>query len=653
MARQDIKRRRLCRCCKQIPLDIRQLRQGAASSVGYMWELGDVSRIRQSKCRFCRFINFILYEETRTRQLSSDHFCGELILRWNYTECFKLDDTQTEIYYSRNSEMDFSVDNAFRLVPNACEVIDFKRVRAWMDKCKEDHGEHCIRPRRPAHSDKSVQDSYPELGLLRFIDVQDQCVVETLDIYPYVALSYVWGSAVNLRALERHKGLIPRTISDAMALAQKIGERYIWCDALCLIQNDPDDVDRGIKSMDLIYENAELTVVAACGHDANAVGRLPGVRLGAYISLDQRMKHSVYSSRAWTFQEQLLSARCLFFIDDLVYFRCRSHTIFESFDPAFDNNRYFLGNMTYIHESSSLLPTIMQMSLPALDFEGFIEYYTERSLTNQEDILNALGGIIQRLSKKMKCRFLEGLPTAMFDRGILFTRRGITLHRRHGFPSYSWAGWKGVCYYHHVVDNENRWLTASTWIVWYRRSHGILNLVWDILANEDFPYKDDEYTGYRKRGKFQSPVTLPFPTGRTQPTEGLACDISLLNYPVLQFWTLSASFNIRIVDRLTGNFALIIDRFGHTCGGIYVDDYEALVSYGSAEPYELIAISATPLFDWTSYANSDNRLSEMEELYGTECYYNAGRCGIGFAPQKGFITNCLPPGVEWKEIILG
>ncbi len=60
-----------------------------------------------------------------------------------------------------------------------------------------------------------------------------------------------------------------------MALAQKIGERYIWCDALCLIQNDPDDVDRGIKSMDLIYENAELTVVAACGHDANA--GLPGV----------------------------------------------------------------------------------------------------------------------------------------------------------------------------------------------------------------------------------------------------------------------------------------------------------------------------------------------------------------------------------------
>lgn len=68
--------------------------------------------------------------------------------------------------------------------------------------------------------------------------------------------------------------------------------------------------------MDLIYENAELTIVAACGHDADAglpgvhegtrLGPtfsgeiIPGVELGGYMTLDQRMRRSMYSSRGWT-----------------------------------------------------------------------------------------------------------------------------------------------------------------------------------------------------------------------------------------------------------------------------------------------------------------------------------------------------------------
>lgn len=31
----------------------------------------------------------------------------------------------------------------------------------------------------------------------------------------------------------------------------------------------------------------------------------------------------------------------------------------------------------------------------------------------------------------------------------------------------------------------------------------------------------------------------------------------------------------------------------------------------------------------------------------------AERRGIGFAKQEDFIAKCLPPGAEWKEIVLG
>ncbi|KAI1158619.1 heterokaryon incompatibility [Nemania serpens] len=144
-----------------------------------------------------------------------------------------------------------------------------------------------------------------------------------------LALSYVWGLADTLRlttlnkadlkqpdSLRRYEKFIPKTIRDAVSLVEKIGQKYLWCDALCLVQNDPDDMSRGVNTMDLVYENAELTIVAANGHDANAglpgvhEGTLippkfsreitPGVRLGGYIALEQRLRRSAYSSRAWT-----------------------------------------------------------------------------------------------------------------------------------------------------------------------------------------------------------------------------------------------------------------------------------------------------------------------------------------------------------------
>ncbi|KAI1154281.1 hypothetical protein F4825DRAFT_191375 [Nemania diffusa] len=277
--------------------------------------------------------------------------------------------------------------------------------------------------------------------------------------------------------------------------------------------------------MDLIYENAELTIVAACGHDADAglpgvhegtrLGPtfsgeiIPGVELGGYMTLDQRMRRSMYSSRGWTFQEELLSTRSLFFVDELVYFRCRSTTLFEFFDAALDSR---ITEENISSDPTSLLPGAMQLDYSLFDFQTFLICYTRRSLANQEDALNAMGGFIQRVSRTMKCRFIEGLPAAIFDLFILFRNRSVSLRRRHGFPSYSWAGWKGGADFEHV-DDVNRWLDTSTWIVWYTRSaRGTLDLVWDIPANEDFPYDDSECVGYRRRGAFQSPMTLPFDT---------------------------------------------------------------------------------------------------------------------------------------------
>jgi len=63
-----------------------------------------------------------------------------------------------------------------------------------------------------------------------------------------------------------------------MDLVSAIGERYLWVDSLCLIQDDPADMKNGIDHMDLVYEGAIMTIIAAIGNHINA--GLPGLHPG-------------------------------------------------------------------------------------------------------------------------------------------------------------------------------------------------------------------------------------------------------------------------------------------------------------------------------------------------------------------------------------
>lgn len=89
----------------------------------------------------------------------------------------------------------------------------------------------------------------------------------------YVALSYCWGpGAQQLTTMSSnitdHLAALPsglgRTILDAIHVCRKIGMRFLWVDALCIIQDDDDDKLDQIAGMGSIYRCSTLTIVAAC-----------------------------------------------------------------------------------------------------------------------------------------------------------------------------------------------------------------------------------------------------------------------------------------------------------------------------------------------------------------------------------------------------
>src|SRR5205085_7279690 len=123
----------------------------------------------------------------------------------------------------------------------------------------------------------------------------------------------------------------PQVIKDAIQLVRDIGERYLWVDAICIVQDDSTAKHQQIRRMDRIYSEAFATIIALAGADANA--SLPGVRGGTRDPqavhhmgghhmvatpppLKYVLKLSKWDTRAWTAQERWLSRRCLFFSKD-------------------------------------------------------------------------------------------------------------------------------------------------------------------------------------------------------------------------------------------------------------------------------------------------------------------------------------------------
>jgi hypothetical protein len=326
-------------------------------------------------------------------------------------------------------------------------------------------------------------------------------------------LSYVWGQikmpALQKDSIERLRqpgslteDFVPATIYDAMTVTAALGEKYLWTDSLCIIQDDDADLLEFIPHMGSIYGHASVTIIDAAG--ANARHGLSGIRPTSRhheqtvfevkgVSLLQTLDppgvgegigllaDAEWSKRGWTFQEGVLSGRSLIFTPEQVYWQCQDSTWCEdSFWECPDT------------------PTIYRHSLDDEDFrqlwqpgaESFerkyrklVGRYSERMLTYESDGLYAFTGILSVFEQAAGQSFLWGLPTLYF--GVALTwpcekterlnvsrRTAMCKLRRHNgqvdlcpFPSWSWVGWVGRIIFDDLfgyLDSKNAGLVFYT-----------------------------------------------------------------------------------------------------------------------------------------------------------------------------------------------
>lgn len=395
------------------------------------------------------------------------------------------------------------------------DFINVGLIKEWISTCQQFHTRTCCEPTSPSTS------------LSWMIDTISGCLVAAEKATRYVALSYVWGQTEMLRttietldALQEVGALdekscpkISPVIRHAIALVPQLGERYLWVDALCIPQDDPECLQRHIRHMASIYEAAVFTIVAADGTDANH--GIPGLRgisaarkVPPFLQLTSRLRlrprlpvktqRSPWGKRGWTFQEQIFSRKKLIFVQGSVQWICQECQCFEDVCEVSQSLR-----KTKIqgHGMDEELGSVGELAVqyPMISqLETLVSQYTYRDLTHQYDALNAVDAVFTAHHGAFPHGFFWGLPVDFFDIALLWSsfggkrRQAFHSASQSAFPSWTWAGWVGQIL-------SKRW-SASSYIKQAHEHWGV--------ADGNHIYQTIPICEWRQRSNPESPESL-------------------------------------------------------------------------------------------------------------------------------------------------
>ncbi|TGO54780.1 hypothetical protein BCON_0102g00370 [Botryotinia convoluta] len=235
--------------------------------------------------------------------------------------------------------------------------IDEGIVLNWKDLCDKHHGTACEYPEKLTRMD-AIQPTW-------LIDTVAGCLVPGREYLRFVTLSYVRGKTVpfyseksNIDRLQEVGVLskesvadkLPMTIRNAIDVVRLIGERYLWVDTLCIVQDDAETLQDELNSMARVYTTSCITIVATDGIDANhGLRGFKGITsqrdfkqnvmsMGSPVKLinprsRNEKTNTLYHLHAWTYQENLFAKRRLFFENGTVYWECSRSSWEEELFP--------------------------------------------------------------------------------------------------------------------------------------------------------------------------------------------------------------------------------------------------------------------------------------------------------------------------------
>jgi Heterokaryon incompatibility protein (HET) len=262
------------------------------------------------------------------------------------------------------------------------------------------------------------------------------------------------------RTLKRHLQSLniqdlPLMFRDAIIITRLLGIRYLWIDALCIIQDDHHDWGNQASEMGSIYQHSLVTIAVhsaknplegflwrravpavldisprRCGNGAQPAFCLTIPPLSDH-AISTSFLEGKLAKRAWVVQELCVSQRVLHFVEDRLFWDCLHKD---------DSFLYLENALAEIFRNRDLQPSI--------DWLRFIEGYSSCQMTKEGDKLPAIAGIAKLWPRASSYFHYGGYYCGIFNddvhNSLLWLRKGRDLIRKADrAPTWSWASVDG------------------------------------------------------------------------------------------------------------------------------------------------------------------------------------------------------------------
>lgn len=299
------------------------------------------------------------------------------------------------------------------------------KIAEWLQIC--DSHEVCSKWRHIVRANTGLPSRLIEITTaaegttIRLVHTADLPAVTTA----YATLSYCWGGQVPTCLLttniEQFRANIPwdrltQTFREAIYTASKLNLSYIWIDALCIVQDSPEDWSIEAADMARVYANSSLNISAEASEDGEqglfrerdlefTSAFLVRVRGKSYLCFrntwDDDVENSPLAERAWAVQERFLAPRIVHFGQQQVYWECFRHAAIEALPASMDVFGYgdnSTARYSGLKRMSRPLRQHLANSIPAhVDFytlwDRLRHHYSNRLLSFPTDKPVALAGL--------------------------------------------------------------------------------------------------------------------------------------------------------------------------------------------------------------------------------------------------------------------
>ncbi|KAI0107835.1 heterokaryon incompatibility protein-domain-containing protein [Nemania sp. FL0031] len=290
------------------------------------------------------------------------------------------------------------------------------------------------------------------------------CLIEGSLGIPYVTLSYVWGdvqapdgNACNMNGKKLQPENLTAVIKDSITVTRALGYRFLWVDKFCIDQDNPDERHRQIQQMNAIYQNSDLTIIAAAGKDENY--GLSGV--------------------GFNMRSPQLTAKA----QDKLHIKTKSKT--------YEYLRNGIFGRIQQKEFGKLVLDKLSTRDTFYQYLSNVYAYSSRNLRYDEDALKAFQGLIQHFSnRKESLGNIWGLayPRSNTQERESYLIQALSwshakarskLRRRQNFPTWTWVGWDGPVWFPFPIS-QNSTFQSRVKDLRFESPEGNIIGLWDL-----------------------------------------------------------------------------------------------------------------------------------------------------------------------------